>query len=186
MDDGLTVRNAILKVLLPAQREVGTLWHLNEISVAEEHMVTMTTQRLMAVLADRVDRDPDSGRTVIAAAVAGNIHDIGIRAIAYLIEIAGWRTIYLGPDVPKSDIPAAVECFDADLIMLSLALSSQIPALQRAIDAIRKRNGSSVKIMIGGNGLAGAPDLWKDLGADGYAPTADAALAMANELVPVT
>ena len=144
----------------------------------------MTTQRLMAVLASRVERAPDNGRTVIAAAVAGNIHDIGIRAIAYLIEFAGWRTIYLGPDVPKSDIPEAVNCFDADLIMLSLALSSQLPALQRSIDAIRRRNGHGVKIMIGGNGLAGVPHLWQELGADGYAPTADEALLMADELVP--
>ena len=184
VNDGLSERDAILRILLPAQREVGRLWHQNEISVAEEHMVTMTTQRLMAVLANLVRREPDTGRTVIAAAVAGNIHDIGIRAIAYLIEFRGWRTIYLGPDVPKSDFPAAVASFEADLIMLSLALSSQIPALQRTIDALRRGPAANVRIMIGGNGLAGAPDLWKELGADGYAATAEAALALADELVP--
>ena len=42
VDDGLSIRDAILKVLLPAQREVGRLWHVDEISVAEEHMVTVT------------------------------------------------------------------------------------------------------------------------------------------------
>ena len=185
VDDGLRVQDAMLKVLLPAQREVGRLWHVNEISVAEEHMVTMTTQRLMAVLASRASRAPDSGRTVVAAAVTGNIHDIGIRAIAYLIEFDGWRTIYLGPDVPKSDIPAAIECFAADLVMLSLALSSQLPALQSTIEEIRKRLGHGVRIMVGGNGLAGAPELWKELGADGYAESAESALIVANELVPI-
>jgi len=184
VDDGLSVQDAIVKVLLPAQREVGRLWHLNEISVAEEHMVTMTTQRLMAVLASRAKRAPDRGRTAVAAAVAGNIHEVGIRAIAYLMEFDGWRMIYLGSDVPKSEFPEALACFDGDLVLLSLALSSQLPTLERTIEAIRGRHGDRVKIMVGGNGLAGAPDLWKEVGADGYAASAEAALIVADELVP--
>jgi len=186
VDDGLSVRDAILKVLLPAQREVGRLWHINEISVAEEHMVTMTTQRLMAVLASRAKHKPDRGHTAVAAAVAGNIHEIGIRAIAYLLEFEGWRTIYLGPDVPKGDLPAAIDCFEADVVLLSLALSAQLPALRRTIEEIRSRQGDSIKILVGGNGLNGAPALWKGLGADGYAETAGAALVVADELVSDT
>jgi methanogenic corrinoid protein MtbC1 len=185
VDDGLSPHDAIIRVLLPAQREVGRLWHVNEISIAEEHMVTMTTQRLMAVLANRVKCVPDSGRTAVAAAVAGNIHDVGIRAIAYLLEFAGWRTIYLGPDVPKSDIPGALDVFEADVVLLSLALNSQLPALQRTINEIRQHAGRPVKIMVGGNGLAGAPDIWREIGADGFAESAEAALVVANELVPI-
>lgn len=183
VDDGMSAKEAILKVLMPAQREVGRMWHMNEISIAEEHMVTMTTQRLMAVLASRLRNAPDRGRTAVAAAVAGNIHEIGIRAIAYLMEFDGWRTIYLGPDVPKGDIPAAIECFEADVVMLSLALSSQLPVLKKTIEEVRNRCGNKVKIMVGGGGLNGAPDLWKELGADGYAETAESALTVADELV---
>lgn len=186
VDDGLSVQEAIFKVLLPAQREVGWLWHMNEISIAEEHIVTMTTQRLMAVLASRATRAPDRGRTALAAAVAGNIHDVGIRAIAYLMEFEGWRTIYLGSDVPKKELPAAIECFDVDIVLLSLALSSQLPALQRAIEEIHAAVGDRVKIMVGGNGLNESPELWKQLGADGYAASADAALVVADELIPIT
>jgi methanogenic corrinoid protein MtbC1 len=184
VDEGLSVRDAFLKVLLPAQREAGHLWHLNKISVAEEHMVTSTTQRLMAVLASRAELAPDRGRTAVTAAVAGNTHEIGIRAISYLLEFDGWRTIFLGPDVPRSDIPAAIETFDADVTMLSLALAIQLPTLKRTIAAIRERSGDSVKILVGGTGLAGAPNLWRDVGADGYAADADGALTLAAELAP--
>lgn len=183
--EGLSLRDAMLKVLLPAQREAGHLWHLNRISVAEEHMVTSTTQRLMAVLASYAEHIPDRGRTAVAAAVAGNTHDIGIRAISYLLELEGWRTIYLGPDVPRREFPEAIECFDADIVMLSLALTTQVPALRRTIDAIRARCGDSVKILVGGTGLAGAPDLWREIGADGYATDATSTLSLAEELVPL-
>lgn len=183
--EGLSLRDAILKVLMPAQKEAGNLWHMNKISIAEEHMVTSTTQRLMAVLASYAECAPDQGRTVVAASVAGNAHDVGIRAISYLLEFAGWRTIYLGSDVPRREFPEAINCFDADIVMLSLALTNQLPALRRAIDGIRARCGDSVKILIGGAGLAGAPDLWRELGADGYAADAEKTLSLADELVPL-
>ena len=38
------------------------------------------------------------------AAVAGNQHDIGLHAVADFFEMAGWRSILLGADVPAADL----------------------------------------------------------------------------------
>ena len=181
LEDNLTVQDAILRVLLPAQTEIGRLWHLDHVSVAEEHLVTTTTQRLMAVLASRATRRRDNGRTAVAAAVAGNVHDVGIRALAYLLEMDGWRTIYLGSDVPRGDLPATGQFFEADVILLSCALSVQLKTVRSTIAAIRERSERDVKIMVGGLAFYEAPDLWKEIGADGYAPNAKEALALAND-----
>jgi methanogenic corrinoid protein MtbC1 len=182
---GLPVYDAYLQVLLPAQKEVGRLWHLNELSVSEEHLVSHTTQRVMAVLATRMPRKPDNGFTAIAGAVAGNIHDIGIRAISYLLEFEGWRVIYLGSDMPRKELPATIDTYEADVILLSVALSTQIPATKRAVEEIRSNCKQPVKIMLGGNGLIENSDLWQTLGADGCpinAPDAlDMALWLAND-----
>lgn len=183
LQEGYSVKDLYLRVLLPAQAEVGRLWHLNEVSVAEEHLVTSTTQRLMAVLASHASRKSDRGYTVVATAVAGNAHDIGIRTIAYLLEFDGWKTIFLGSDMPRSDMPVAAKLYEADLVLLSIALSTQIKALKQTIDEIRALSGSSVKIIIGGNGLKDTPSLWKDLGVDGYAAGVDEALQLCLEIV---
>jgi methanogenic corrinoid protein MtbC1 len=179
---GLPIYDAYLKVLLPAQQEVGRLWHLNELSISEEHLVSYTTQRVMALLSTRMPRKPDNGLTAIAGSVAGNIHDIGIRAISYLLEFEGWRTIYLGSDIPRAELPATIETFKADVILLSFALSSQIPAARRAIEEIRSSCKHPVKIMIGGNGLAGKPKLWQELNADAYATDAIQTIKLAHEI----
>jgi methanogenic corrinoid protein MtbC1 len=181
LEDNVGVQDAILRVLLPAQMEIGRLWHLDQVSVAEEHLVTTTTQRLMAVLASRARRRRDNGRTAVAAAVAGNVHDVGIRAIAYLLEMDGWRTIYLGSDVPRGDLPATVQFFDADVILLSCALSVQLKTVRQTIAAIRERAERDVKIMVGGLAFYEAPELWQEIGADGYAPNATEALTLANQ-----
>ncbi len=179
---GTSVQDAFLRVLLPAQREVGRLWHLNELSVSEEHLVSYTTQRLMVTLTDMAAKRPDNGLTAVCGAVAGNVHDIGIRAIAYLMEIDGWRTVYLGSDIPQAELPATLDTFDADVLLLSVALTSQLQATANTIEAIRRHCKRPVKIMVGGNGLAERDDLWKEIGADGYATDADSAIALARSL----
>ena len=78
---GLELENVYLDVLVPAQREVGRLWHAGELGVIEEHIVTHTTERLMALLAHDAERAPANGRTVVCAAVTGNVHDIAVRVL---------------------------------------------------------------------------------------------------------
>lgn len=183
LDGEIDARQALFNVLLPAQKEVGRLWHLDQVSIAEEHLVTSTTQRLMAVIADRAPKSPDNGRTAVAAAVAGNVHDVGIRAIALAFELDGWRTIYLGGDVPQSDLPASIQFFSADVALLSCALSVQLKSLGRTIATIRERTEADTKIIVGGLAFAEAPDVWRDLGADGIAMDGPSALALAEQLV---
>ncbi len=179
---GTSVQDAFLRVLLPAQREVGRLWHLNELSVSEEHLVSYTTQRLMVSLTDLAEKRPDNGLTAVCGAVAGNVHDIGIRAIGYLMEIDGWRTIYLGSDIPQAELPATLDTFDADVLLLSVALTSQLQGTASTIETIRQQCQRPVKIMVGGNGLSERDDLWKEIGADGYAADALTALQVARSL----
>jgi MerR family transcriptional regulator, light-induced transcriptional regulator len=183
LEEGIVIQDIYLRVLLPAQIEVGRLWHLNEVSVAEEHLLTSTTQRLMSVLAHRAPRKPDRGHTVIAASVAGNAHDMGIRTIAYLMEFEGWRTIFLGSDMPRSELPAAIKFYNADVVLLSIALSTQLRTLKRTVKDVREVCGPTVKIMLGGHGLNSVPDLWKEIGGDGYSKSIEDAIALAAELV---
>ena len=182
VDQGTSIHDAYLRILLPAQQEVGRLWHLNKLSVSEEHLVSYTTQRLMAVLSGMAVFKEDNGLTAVAGSVVGNVHDIGIRAIAYLLEMEGWRTIYLGSDIPQEELPAALDTFQADVLLLSVALTSQIPATSRVIASVREHTERPVKIMVGGNGLAEEDGLWQEIGGDGYAADAKTAITLAYQL----
>jgi len=99
------------------------------------------------------------------------------------MEFEGWRTIFLGSDMPRAELPAAVEFYEADVVMLSVALSTQLRTLKRTVSDIRERCGPQVKIMLGGNGLNGVPDLWKLIGGDAYSKSINEALTIAEELV---
>jgi hypothetical protein len=92
-DEGQTVPDLYLKVLRPAQEELGRMWLLGEINIAEEHFATATTRLVMAQLQARAVCKPANGKTLLAASVAGNQHDLGIQVVADLFEIDGWRAI---------------------------------------------------------------------------------------------
>jgi methanogenic corrinoid protein MtbC1 len=182
VNEGLPVADAYEHVLLAAQREIGKMWHHAEISVAEEHYVTATTVRAMSVLCVQADMQPSNGLTVVSAAVAQNSHEIGVRAVSDFFELAGWRSVCLGGDTPAADIAEAVKCFGANLVLISAALSTQLRTVRKTIQAIRDQD-ANCKIMVGGMAFGDAPEIWRQVGADGYATTLSKALERGTELV---
>jgi 5-methyltetrahydrofolate--homocysteine methyltransferase len=184
LENGDSVRELLVNVLLPAQSEVGRMWHADEINVAEEHLISATTKSVMAQLMSHAEFRPNNGRTMLAAGVAGNHVDIGLQAVADFFELEGWRAIQLGADVPTYDIVQAVEYFEADLVGLSASQTTQLETVRQTIKAIRStERGDAMKIIVGGFAFAGSEHLASQLGADGYAPDPAAAVELGRRLV---
>lgn len=182
-----SVRDLYLHVLLPAQAELGRMWMTGEINVAEEHFASHTTKVVMSQLLSHATFQPPNGKTVLAAAVTGNQHDIGLYAVANFFEMAGWRTIQLGADVPITDLVQAEEFFVADLLVLSVSLNVQLDTFKSTIQAVRSGSrGEVVKILAGGLTFAEAGDLPVEMGADGYAADPDEAVRLGGQLVGLT
>ena len=183
VDSGTSVTSIYVDVLLPAQREIGRLWHFDDVTVAEEHLVSATTMRAMAVLSHLAPRKKANGKTVVAACVQSNTHDIGIRALSDIFHLDGWKSIYLGADVPNVDMPSALSFFSADLLLLSGTLSTHIAGVTDVIAKVREVPNLSAKILVGGAAFDGAHDTWKQTGADAYESTPSAAVQRGAQLV---
>ena len=178
------VRDMYRHVLLPAQQELGRMWLTGEINVAEEHFASHTTKMVMAQLLAKATCEPPNGKTLLAAAVADNQHDIGLYAVADFFELAGWRTIQLGADVPVNDLVQATDCFNVDVLALSAALHVQIEVTKAAIEAVRKGpKGNTIKILVGGLAFANSTHLSEGIGADAYATGPDHAVRLGAQLV---
>jgi methanogenic corrinoid protein MtbC1 len=182
LEAGLSPAAAYSQVLLPAQKEVGELWHVGDLTVVEERLVSETTRELMAVIAAKYTPAQGIGRTLMAASVAGNTHDIGLRAAADLFQIAGWRCLFLGANVPVGEIARAAQLFDVDLVVLNATLATHFGPLGEAIEAIRAAS-SSARVLVGGPAFVAAPDVWRRLGADAYAATIEGVVALGSALV---
>ncbi len=182
LDRGLAPVVIYTQVLLAAEKEIGQLWHVGDVSIAEEHLVSETTRELMALIVAKHAPPRPRGNSLIAASVAGNAHDIGLRAVADLFRLAGWRCLYLGANVPAAEIARAAETFDVELVVLNATLATQLKSLGEALETIR-RLAPQRKILVGGLAFEGVPDLSRQLGADGHAATIDTAVAIGTALV---
>lgn len=121
-----------------------------------------------------------SGKIVIGT-VKGDLHDIGKNLVIMMLESSGFEVYDLGVDVSPERFVAAVKENNADLVGLSALLTTTTRMMQQTIKAIEESGlRSSVKIIIGGAPVTqGFAD---QIGADGYAPDAGAAIKLAKAL----
>lgn len=181
--EGVPVKDIYLYIFQPVQHEIGRLWQLNKISVAQEHYATAVTQLVMSQLYPYIFEVKRNAHKLIATCVGGELHEIGIRMVADFFEMAGWDTFYLGANTPTSSIIHMVQEREADVLAISSTLMIHIKHVEEIIQAVRNSNVKDVKILVGGHPFNLAPDLWQILRADGYAPNADIAIEKANQLV---
>lgn len=182
IEGGIRPEDVYASVLIPAQKEVGQLWHVGDVSIAEERLVSETTRQLMTLIANKHARAGDARRVVLAASVAGNAHDLGLRVVADLFRLAGWRCLFLGANVPAAEILRAAQAYDVDLVLLNATLATQLKELADCIEAI-KQAPLRAKTLVGGLAFEDSEKLWKQLGADGYAASVESAVAAGQALV---
>jgi methanogenic corrinoid protein MtbC1 len=182
IDQGLSPQDAILKVLLPAQREIGDLWHRNDASISQEHLVTNTTSDLLAILGHKFATETSDARKVMTATVSGNVHDIGIRAANLLFGLAGWKTFYLGTDLPPNEIAGAADYFGADVVVLSATIATHVDAVNRSVQSLLATTVNP-RIIVGGAVFETAPDLWQHVGADALCSRIDDVVEVASSLL---
>lgn len=184
VERGTPVRDIYLGVFEPVQREIGRLWQLNQLSVAQEHSGSATTQRIMSQLYPKVFSPGNNDRTILATSVEGEQHAIGARMVADFFEMAGWHTHYLGADTPIADIIAAAVEHRTDVLALSASMLPHIEAVRVMIASARERaDCAGMKIIVGGSLFNQNPDLWRQIGADGTAPNALEAVELGNRIV---
>jgi methanogenic corrinoid protein MtbC1 len=180
VDDGTTVREIYLDVITPVLRELGRLWHRNRVSVGQEHYCTAVAQMVMAELFPGIfDGDRRSGR-LVSTCITGELHEIGARMLTDLFEMHGWDTVFLGADVPNSSVIDTLIEQDADILAISATLGANLGEVADLILSVRSTpRCAGIRIMVGGAAFNVDNTIWQTLGADGWAPDPQAAIALA-------
>jgi methanogenic corrinoid protein MtbC1 len=153
---GMTIPGLYQRVIAPAMHEVGELWSKGALTVADEHLATALTHRVLAALRPPVwvgvgeQRDADGAKgRVMLAAVEGEQHVLGLRMAADVLEDAGFETIYLGADVPIGALLQALDSLAPDLLALSATMPELAPELDQVAAAVRYSH-PRLGLLIGG------------------------------------
>jgi MerR family transcriptional regulator, light-induced transcriptional regulator len=184
VNHGIDVKDIYLKIFQPCQQEIGRLWQMNKISVAQEHFCTAATQMVMSQLFPYFFPAVRNGHHLVATSIGGELHEIGIRMVADFLEMDGWDTNYLGANMPAESILYAIDERKADVVAISATITSQVSNVEKLINFIRSSSSNPhIKILVGGYPFNISNGLWQRIGADGYAYNAEQAVSAANQLI---
>jgi len=183
---GYEIQALYLDLLAPAARKLGALWEEDRCDFVE---VTMGLWRLQEVMREVAASTPPMARTLRAPAralfspVPGDQHGFGAAMIDEVFARAGWDSEAL-IDPQRRELLTIISRKSFDLIGLTITNDSPSSAIQSLIRAIRAVSANpAIRIMIGGRMVNANPDLAKDVGADGTAADAFAALEIAERMV---
>lgn len=124
----------------------------------------------------------ESKGKVVIGTVKGDLHDIGKRIVAMLLEGAGFEVTDLGVDVSKEKFLEFVEKERADILGMSALLTTTMTYMKEVIEALENANlKQNVKVIIGGAPITHS--YAEEIKADGYAPDAASAIDLVKDLL---
>jgi methanogenic corrinoid protein MtbC1 len=180
---GVDIRDIHEHVIGAAQAELGRMWQMNELAVAEEHVATRITEQALTLLAaERPEVEPN-GHRVVATAITGNQHEVGLRMVCDHFAMAGFEVVLFGADMPVLEIAAGVRDYGADLVAVS-ANMMHVRTTAGLIATLRNLpETATVPILVGGHPFNLVEDLWQAVGADGFGRNGREAVAAGERLV---
>jgi len=181
---GLDLLEVIEQGYVPGIQKVGDLWEEGEYFLPELISSAEAMKAAMAILDPELKRQSlsshMSGRVVIGT-VEGDIHDIGKNLVASMLQAGGFEVYDLGADVRLERFIEKAEEVGAGMICLSALLTTTMTNQRRLLGLLKDRGlRDKYKVLVGG---APASRKWaEEIGADGYAENAVAAVKLAKSL----
>jgi methanogenic corrinoid protein MtbC1 len=149
-----------IDIIQPALIELGQRWEGGEICVAMEHFGTSFCMRKLSAMFNAAQ--PESGEsTVLVSCVEGELHEIGLMILALMLARSGFRVIYLGANMPGSELVEAVQRTSPDAIVLSAPSRTAVVSLRTAVQTLHSTFSPDSGILIGYGGaiFEQSPDL---------------------------
>jgi 5-methyltetrahydrofolate--homocysteine methyltransferase len=180
---GIAPQELVDRAMIPAMDEVGRRFESCEYFVPELLISARAMKAALGILRPLLAEQGSepAGRLAIGT-VRGDLHDIGKSLVSAMLEGAGFDVVDLGVDVPAERFIEAVTSKNVSIVALSALLTTTMPAMKTVVDGLVSAGiRDRVKVMVGGAPVT--EQYAREVGADGYAPTAAGAVTLARKLV---
>jgi MerR family transcriptional regulator, light-induced transcriptional regulator len=136
-------------VLMPLLESVGDMWSQGDLRTAHEHMASAVVRSTLGRIQGAyqpLETDP----CLLATTPSRQLHELGALAASIAAASEGWRTIYLGPNLPAEELAAAAKEYRAKVIALSLIYPPDDPRLAEELQLVRRNIPEDTRILAGG------------------------------------
>jgi DNA-binding transcriptional MerR regulator/methanogenic corrinoid protein MtbC1 len=133
----------------PLLREIGAAWEDGLAGPGQEHLATVVIRRFLEWMLQRVNAE-EGAPVLVAGTASGEKHELGALLSAVSGAEAGWRSVFIGPDLPAEEIASVAVRLGAAVVAVSCVDPRTAQSLPGEIHAIRMRLPDGVRLVLGG------------------------------------
>ena len=138
-----------VEVVIPLLEEIGRRWRDGSLRIANEHMATAILRTFLGSVRGSL-QVPANAPCVVVTTPVGQRHELGALLVAIAAQEIGWEAVYLGPDLPASEIAAAAVRREARAVALSLVGPAGDARVMEELAELRRLLGPGTPIFVGG------------------------------------
>jgi 5-methyltetrahydrofolate--homocysteine methyltransferase len=183
LTQNISVGEILNNGLVAGMDVIGEKFKNNEVFIPEVLISAKAMKAGMELIKPLLAKaNVESKGKVVIGTVKGDLHDIGKRIVAMLLEGAGFEVTDLGVDVSKEKFLEFVEKERADILGMSALLTTTMTYMKEVIEAVENANlKQDVRVIIGGAPITHS--YAEEIKADGYAPDAASAVDLVKDLL---
>ena len=138
----------ITEIIYPFLEKIGILWQTQNITPAHEHFISNLIRQKIIVAIDGLPIPPKTSKKILLFLPEGEMHELGLLFYHFLIRKSGYRTYYLGQNVPHEDLISVYKVHQPDFMLTSITSTLTIP-VERYLERLANDFGQT-KILASG------------------------------------
>ncbi|MEM7511288.1 MAG: MerR family transcriptional regulator [Bacteroidota bacterium] len=116
--------NTMLNIVYPFLNRIGILWQTGSINPAHEHFITgLIRQKLIVAIDGQLTSQNPHAKKYVLFLPEGELHEISLLFAAYIIKSRHNKVIYLGQNLPVSDLSTINDIYDPDFVFSVITTS---------------------------------------------------------------
>ena len=138
----------ITEIIYPFLEKIGILWQTQNITPAHEHFISNLIRQKIIVAIDGLPIPPKTSKKILLFLPEGEMHELGLLFYHFLIRKSGYRTYYLGQNVPHEDLISVYKVHQPDFMLTSITSTLTVP-IERYLERLANDFGQT-KILASG------------------------------------
>jgi len=125
------VDKAILQIIFPFLERIGLLWITHHIHPAQVHLVSNLIRQQIVLGIDKLPLADVSKPAVLMFLPEGELHEIGLLFMQYILKMHGHNILYVGANIPLKDVAAICNTAKVACLYSHLTSASERFPLER-------------------------------------------------------
>ena len=147
--------NTMLGIIFPFLNRIGVLWQTGSISPAHEHFISnLIRQKLIVAIDGCYVSSKEVKNKYLLFLPEGELHEISLLFCHYIIKSRKNKVVYLGQNVPLSDLASTYDTYQPDFLVGVLTCAPPQGKVQKYVDQLGESFPQS-KIFLSGQQVVG-------------------------------